>query len=102
MRLIDADALKEAKFVKVEDWKPTPTTVWQRGWNDAVDAIMENAPTIDHVKTGEWLYNGSDGYNIFGEEFRWKKCSLCGYSYSTELSKSLNYCPNCGARMENE
>ena len=64
--------------------------------------IPEAEPFTEPVKTGKWLYNGSDGYNMLGEEFRWKKCSLCGYSYSTTLSKSHNYCPNCGAKMENK
>ena len=126
MRLIDADALKEVKFIPSGELNPSEVVVYHMGWNDAVDAIMENAPTItdkeivaeflkqgvfkihipepepftEPVKTGKWLYDGFDGYNMLGEEFRWKKCSLCGYSYSTTLSKSHNYCPNCGARME--
>jgi len=57
---------------------------------------------VEPVKRGKWLYDGFDGYNMLGEEFRWKKCSLCGYSYSTALSKSHNYCPNCGADMRGD
>lgn len=118
MRLIDADALLEQFPESKDDYS------LMIGSN-AIRKIINAAPTItdkeviaeflkqgtfkihipeaepftEPVKTGKWLYNGSDGYNMFGEEFRWKKCSLCGYSYSTELSKSYNYCPNCGARM---
>lgn len=39
MRLIDADELKEHKF-------PIPLIGdYQQGWNDAIDAIVNNAPT---------------------------------------------------------
>ena len=41
-RLIDADALETVKC-------PTVASYYSEGWNDAVDAIMENAPTIDAV-----------------------------------------------------
>ena len=34
----------------------------------------------------------------------WRKCSECGASWHEQwvLSKALNYCPNCGARMDGE
>lgn len=41
MRIIDADALSEHKF-------PTPLTEsYQQGWNDAIDAIVDNALTVE-------------------------------------------------------
>lgn len=43
-RLIDADELKNIKFVAI--YKDSD---YARGWNDAVDAIMENAPAVDAV-----------------------------------------------------
>ena len=103
MRLIDADALIEKTDSLFKDLNSTEDFMgigYNHGVGDSI-ATIKNAPTIEAepVKRGKWLYDGSDGYNMLGEEFRWKKCSLCGYSYSTTLSKSLNYCPNCGARM---
>lgn len=110
MRLIDADALKERKFVGVENWTPTEATSWQRGWNDAIDTIVEVAPTIEAdikcedcktitalkaalepVKRGKWIKISDRNY----------KCSACGdwWSGEEEEIKSLKYCPNCGARM---
>jgi hypothetical protein len=34
----------------------------------------------------------------------WRKCSECGASWHEQwvLSKALNYCPNCGARMDGD
>ena len=49
MRLIDADALRERKFVGVADWTPTEATSWQRGWNDAIETIIDAQPTVDAV-----------------------------------------------------
>ncbi len=42
MRLIDADALKEHKFVDTDD-------NYRIGWNDALDAVANCEPTVDAV-----------------------------------------------------
>ena len=47
------------------------------------------AKTIDPVKRGEWV---SDG-------FTWR-CSECGKTYWGRLAQPWNYCPNCGAKVE--
>lgn len=50
MRLIDADALTERKFVGVATWpETTEVTSWQRGWNDAIETIEEAQPSVDAV-----------------------------------------------------
>lgn len=49
-RLIDADALEEGKFHSIENWTPIESASWQRGWNDAIDAIIDYAPTVDAVE----------------------------------------------------
>ena len=42
-RLIDANALRERKFT-------TPLqSFFSMGWNDAIDAVMQKAPTVDAV-----------------------------------------------------
>ena len=41
-RLIDANELPLGKFVE-------PRTEWHQGWNDALDAAMLQAPTVDAV-----------------------------------------------------
>lgn len=49
-------------------------------------------------KTGEWVYDGIRG------RFPACKCSICGHYENADwaLLQGVNYCPNCGARMENE
>lgn len=42
MRLINADELSEYKFIR----ESTKGSDYMRGWNDAIDAIIDNAPTI--------------------------------------------------------
>ena len=41
-RLIDADEMKMSKC-------PAVVNEYTKGWNDAIDAIIENAPTIDAI-----------------------------------------------------
>lgn len=53
----------------------------------AVD-ILESLPTIDPVKHGRWVMQGT----AYG-------CSLCGEG---AIHPFHNYCPNCGARMRGE
>lgn len=95
MRLIDADALEEGKFHSIENWTPVESASWQRGWNDAIDAIIDNAPTVDAVKHGHWINKG----------FEPIRCSVCGITVDAINGipwaiKSFKYCPYCGAKMD--
>ena len=65
--------------------------------NDFV-IIPKDTPTADvqEVKHGKWL-NKVNGYYWFG------KCSECGASLNlSDCSIRMNYCPNCGAKMDKE
>ena len=105
MKYIAADNLKEHKFI---DWSIPEFTsemslaqqAYHRGWNDAIDAIVENEPTADdvvEVKHGVWSLNIDDW---FGDCY---KCSACGEEFilneGNPKDNGYNYCPNCGARM---
>lgn len=46
-KLISTDALEGGKFHSIEDWAPIEASSWQRGWNDAIDAIISNVSTVD-------------------------------------------------------
>ena len=52
MRLIDADALSEHKFVSIDCYLKSNVdngfSQYKQGWNDAIDAIIDNAPTVLH------------------------------------------------------
>lgn len=49
---------------------------------------------------GEWVDGGVDGVGACDIEYRYNKCSVCGYKYSFPIK--YNFCPNCGADMRME
>ena len=90
MRLIDADAIFNCKVLLVSDKT-----------YDAVRAVIEridNAPTVDPVKHGHWIevqrIHEKDHTAIC-------ECSLCGDTvWVYDGQRAWNYCPNCGAKMD--
>lgn len=104
MRLIDADILKDGKFHSIEDWTPVERASWQWGWNDAIDAIINSAPTVDPYKHGHWIIR-----DIPGTYFYQITCSECSEDVTSSApcigflpnAKVLwDYCPYCGAKMD--
>ena len=102
MRLIDADELKMRMFQPPEftvcppdiAWDSVAVEAYKIGWNDAVKAISEIAPTIDPVRRGRWELEEEQKH----VELIYS-CSECGcIAWGNE--EISNYCPNCGARME--
>lgn len=94
MRLIDADAIDLAMFIDTEALKNEAIANYQVGWNDAVDAIMDCAPTVE-PKHGHWIKNG----------FEPVRCSVCGITVDAINGipwaiVSFRYCPYCGAKMD--
>ena len=49
-KLIDAEALKEIEFCGLQADKKI---IYQMGWNDAIEAIAKNAPTIIQAEEDE-------------------------------------------------
>lgn len=49
-RLIDADLLTIYKYEYDIFEEVSPQTAYKEGWNNAIDAIIENAPTVDAVE----------------------------------------------------
>ena len=97
MRLIDADALAEHKFVGIADWTPTEATSWQRGWNDAIDTIIEAQPTVEVVLDFHAQTPRRGHWEVIDEaEPRRYGCSNCKRLSFTED----NYCSYCGAKMD--
>lgn len=60
-------------------------------WNELVDAII-NLPSAE--KRGRWE-DKEDPYGFFDTI---PVCSECGHT--TTMREKYNYCPNCGAKME--
>lgn len=101
MRLIDADALDAVKFHPLPYTHITPSGAnaesYKWGWNDAIDAIIESAPTIDPVVHGEWIYDMNTNLDPL------YVCSRCGqWAFAGDKGKLPNYCENCGAKMEGD
>lgn len=55
-RYIDADALHEIRFTDIfnENVRHSKSKLYMLGWNDAIDAIIYDTPTVDAVPV-EWI-----------------------------------------------
>ncbi len=94
MRAIDADKMKadlltvNPQFETMIDW---------------CISVLDAQPTIEQErKIGQWIgteYNGyADGNIVY---YEWE-CSECGCVIEEEGRPTYNYCPQCGAKMEEE
>jgi hypothetical protein len=93
MRLIDADAIKREAFeVKTKEYGLVDVV--------GVDAIDE-APTIDPVRHGDWVNKTYTYENMNGitEERSHVVCSECGTQPPSGFGK-VNFCHRCGAKMD--
>lgn len=64
--------------------------------SDDITFLLEcvSAADVEPVRHGRWVAH---------DDF-WRKCSECGKTWHEQwvISKALNYCPNCGAKMDEE
>ena len=89
MRLVDADKIR---------WKSYPNDYGETNDDYVGKCDIDNMPTVDAVPVvhGRWLDNRADGY-------KWAFiCSRCGYVDGHPFGDRHNFCPNCGAKMEND
>ena len=65
-------------------------------YNALINQLITKQPTADAIEVnhGEWLYKSS--YYETDE----CNCSLCGQRMTTATGVRMNYCPNCGAKMD--
>ncbi len=63
--------------------------------SDFVIEQMQKIPTIEAepVKHGRWVSIADKPYMIY-------ECSLCNDRWSYGAVIQMNYCPNCGAKMD--
>ena len=92
MRPIDADALiKKWENVQSKDISFAMAII------GAINDVKK-APTIDAVpvRHGKWIkwFEDADG--------QWMRCSECQMMFYVGKGRDGNYCPNCGARMDEE
>ena len=98
MRLIDVDALIPSEVHTVVVRKVDGKEVWE---SVLYAEQIDNASTVDAepVRHGRWIYKGVRG------RFPVCECSVCGNVENADwavLGDNVNYCPNCGAKMDGE
>jgi len=98
-RLIDAEKLEEYKASGVSE-----LTEWQQGWNDALDFVINEVPTVDAepVRHGHWDTKYlSEDEDWSGIEHTIGRCSVCRGKIDI-VGKRIPYlyCPFCGAKMD--
>ena len=116
------DKVNIPELVKALLSASTVSTAWGKLMLDAAAAIeallKENKELIgDHPEMveadGHWEWRKPNGEVLMPKRGEWKSsypeiepnpmfmygiCSICGFEQS--ISNKLNYCPNCGAKME--
>lgn len=92
MRIIDADELIEtAHRIRLDS-------------RERIEQMIESAPTVDPVKHGQWISVSQTKFEKLFFHSRVFRCSICGNYLDFDGVNfgrgSANYCPNCGAKME--
>lgn len=96
---IDKDALLKDLFdnyncADIERWSADYTMGFER----AMDIVSKALPlNVAIVKHGRWIEDQWIDYDLY------LKCSKCGVMVMDAFFDDIgdwNYCPNCGARME--
>ena len=66
---------------------------------EEIKRIIDNQPTADvrEVRHGEWIAKKRGKYKNY-----FSVCSLCGHQILNDFIKESKYCPNCGAKMQDD
>ena len=103
MRLIDAEVLQMGKFHVNDSWATVEQVSWQWGWNDAIDAIINAAPTVDPIKHGHWDNKQIvEDISPYDAPYTIARCSVCHgkvFVFAEDYIVNYPYCPLCGAKM---
>ena len=96
-RLIDCEQAKRATYEEI---------FWTESEQAVVRNFLAKLPKVDAVEVvhGRWLKteveagDPYDGNSVYC--FDVMMCSVCGCHF--DVSEAMNYCPNCGAKMDGE
>lgn len=71
---------------------------------NAIRKAIEEAPAADvvEVKHGEWqeIDNLVIEHGLPTVKGKTWRCSICGEARKNRTAPDMNYCPNCGAKMD--
>ena len=100
--LISREALKEIRFksnrfIQIGGRTNGKTlenvsAAYQMGWNDAIDTIIDNAPTVEEKPKGTWE---SGGFCFSTMSY---KCPFC----KSKTLERTKFCSECGADMRGD
>ena len=96
-KLIDADKLKrKAQKAATEAWKMKVNASVEVVLNQFIDWI-DVQPPVDAapVRHGRWIPCNSK----YGHDEKVYLCNQCNHNVGF---KKMNFCPNCGARMDGD
>ena len=97
-KYIDADELKNDLEHRLIRWsEPTRGMFPTYGESDMPD-IIDSQPTAEVIKRGRWIIDRKFGNDVMSDE-QMVICSVCGKGI---FWGKQNYCPNCGAKMDEE
>lgn len=71
--------------------------IYSMAFSHCIDRIkLETPADVAPVKRGKWIVCGRlEGKTV-------EKCSACGQGITSKFSPEYHFCPNCGAKMEEE
>ena len=100
MRAIDADSLNNYKF-----GENLMASSYADGWDDAIDAIMKDAPTIEDANAIQYSKGYQDGFleakSLYERpEGKWQG-NNCPFCKATSHIQS-KFCSECGAKLKKE
>ena len=96
MRLIDADELRKdivERGTQLSGCYSAGIARYMDRMLAHVLAAFDNAPTIDQVRHGRWIITQTPTNEYCN-------CSVCGTQVMSD--EAWNYCPKCGAKMDEE
>ncbi len=91
-RLLKESDVMKAIDKRVEELKSDPEFVRKKGYIDVlgIKKYILTLPSANRPQ-GEWIIEIDTNGNTYG------RCSICGIR---QYAGQLNFCPDCGARME--
>jgi len=65
-------------------------------WKEQIEKAVNALPSAQPVRHGTWIveYEVKDGRSM--------RCSECQMVFWVGSGRNANYCPNCGAKMDEE